>query len=85
MKKLSILLLILMLVAIAFTLAGCQKTVDLTGEVIVDEDFVGWSNSDNPEFKLTCTVDPNVLDLRNATKIVAKILLRPCDSQSAGL
>ena len=73
MKKLSILLLILMLVAIAFTLAGCQKSMDLTGKVTVDEEFVGWSYNGDPEFKLTCKVDPNVLDLRNATKIVAKI------------
>ena len=73
MKKLPILLLILMLVTIAFTLAGCQKSMDLTGKVTVDEEFVGWSYNGDPEFKLTCKVDPNVLDLRNATKIVAKI------------
>ena len=73
MKKLSILLLILMLVASLFTLVGCQKSVDLTGKVTVEEEYVGTSSSGRAEFKLTCNVNPNVLDLRNATKIVAKI------------
>lgn len=73
MKKLSILLLILMLVTIACTLAGCQKSVDLTGKVTVEEEYLGTSSSGRAEFKLTCTVDPDVLDLRTATEIVAKI------------